>query len=922
LGDRSARHEIRINQRHGSAHECTIAVSRRIDRALRVSMSCLDEDTVVAFTAGRLALDEIPRVEAHAHACPSCRELVSLAFAAASMPPARQPEALPESTGGHQASPPGGAATLPRGTSFGRYTILEPIGRGAMGEVYAAFDAKLDRKVALKILHTRGQGPDAEGRGRLLREAKALAKLRHPNVVVVFDAGEVDDRVFLAMEYVEGQTLAAWLAERPRSHREILAVFVAAGRGLVAAHAAGLVHRDFKPQNVMVERNGDARVTDFGLARQADKAEPPTATEASILPADARDLRLTRTGELVGTPLYMAPEQFRTQRADARSDQFSFCVALYQALYGAHPFGGQKLLELASAVARGQVQPPPPRSTVPLRVRRILLRGLSPDPSARWQSMEALTAALSRDPAQQRRRWAAFGLIGAAAVAGVAALRAPRRPESICRGGPALLAGVWETNGPNTTATRRAATREAFLKTGIPGADDIWARAASVLDRYTVDWLRMYEDSCAATHLRGEQSAEVLDLRTACLQERRTRIKALTDVFLEANATVIDNAVTATAVLPSLDRCADVKLLRAVFPPPDRPEVRAHVESLRADLARVAALGDSGQCTLAAAAKAKVIATADQLGYAPMQAESRTVTTRVRACVPTDEYLGTLKRAVVFGLASHHDEAVAEAAITIAAIQANETPDIARAREWVDLAGAVLQGMSGSHAVLESWRLQALGYIYGKEGRGPEALDTLERARSLIEKTQGTRHLDYAIVLNNIGLTLVDMKRYADALDYYRRAIDLTAKVGRAEHAEVATWSLNMAEALNALHRHDEARAAAERTLAIWQRSGTSRVYRAIALTMLGEAVMEQGHPREAATRLREALDLFQDERLSPYAYEARFALARALWGSSGERRQALALARDASAGYQRLGNHPDELAQVNAWLRARPGAR
>jgi tetratricopeptide (TPR) repeat protein len=878
-------------------------------------MSCLDEDTVAAFVGGRLQRDEIARVEAHTRACSGCRELISLAFAAAPIPPAREPEVLRESTRGHQAPSPG-HATLPRGAAFGRYTILEPIGRGAMGEVYAAFDPELDRKVALKVLHVRGQGSDADGRGRLLREAKALAKLRHSNVVVVFEAGSFDDRVFLAMEYVEGQTLAAWLARRPRSHREIVDVFVAAGRGLAAAHAAGLVHRDFKPQNVMVDQDGGVRVTDFGLAREIDKADPPDTTAPNVAAGDARDIRLTRTGELVGTPLYMAPEQFRKQRADARSDQFSFCVALYQALYGAHPFGGQKLIELASAVTRGQVQPPP-RSAVPLRVRRILLRGLSADPSARWQSMEALTAALSRDAAQQRRRWAAFGLIGAAAIAGVAALRAPRTPESICHGGPALLAGVWEAIGPNTAATRRAATREAFLKTGIASAGDIWARAAGALDRYTADWLRMYEDSCAATHLRGEQSAEVLDLRTACLQERRARIKALTDVFLEANATVIDNAVSATGFLPSLDRCADVKLLRTVFPPPDRPEVRARVESLRADIARVAALGDSGQCTPATAAKAKVIAAADQLGYSPVQAEIRTVTTRVRACSTTDESLRTLKQAVVFGLASHHDEAVAEAAITIAAIQANDTPDVARAREWVDLAGAVLQGMSGSHAVLESWRLQAMAHIYGKEGKGREALDTYEKARALIEKTQGARHLDYAIVLNNIGVTLVDMKRYADALDYYRRAIDLTAEVGGAEHAEVATWLFNTAEALNALHRYDEARAAAERALAIWQHSGTSRTYRAIALTMLGEAVMGQGHPREAATRLREALDLFQDEKLSPYAYAARFALARALRGSSGARRQSLALAREASAGYQRLGNHPDELAEVTAWLRA-----
>ena len=195
------------------------------------------------------------------------------------------------------------AVTLSRGAAFGRYTVLDPIGHGPMSEVYAAYDPELDRKVALKILRDGGEGPEAPGRSRLLREAKAIAKLRHPNVVVVHEAGTLDERVFLAMEYVEGQTLAAWLADRTHGRQEILEVFIAAGHGVAAARAAGLVGRDFEPQNVMVGRDGSVRVMDFELA----------ATEPSeAAPAGPGDLA---------------------------ADQFSFCVALYQALYGAHPFG-------------------------------------------------------------------------------------------------------------------------------------------------------------------------------------------------------------------------------------------------------------------------------------------------------------------------------------------------------------------------------------------------------------------------------------------------------------------------------------------------------------------------------------------------------------------------------------------------------
>jgi len=248
-----------------------------------------------------------------------------------------------------------------RGASIGRYLVLDHVGSGGMGDVFAAYDPELDRKIALKLLRAEGEARGERGRGRLLREAKAIAKLSHPNVVVVYDAGTYDDRVFVAMEFVEGQTLAAWLAERPRAAREILTVFEAAARGLSAAHAAGLVHRDFKPQNVMVGAGGKVRVMDFGLARPIAAEEAPrdgAPVAAKVAPLDS-GAPLTLTGELLGTPLYMAPEQFQGLRTDARTDQFSFCVALYQALYGAHPFRAHALTHLMSDVLVGAVQPAP-----------------------------------------------------------------------------------------------------------------------------------------------------------------------------------------------------------------------------------------------------------------------------------------------------------------------------------------------------------------------------------------------------------------------------------------------------------------------------------------------------------------------------------------------------------------------------------
>jgi tetratricopeptide (TPR) repeat protein len=887
-------------------------------------MSCLSEETIIAFVGARLRPQDVERVEAHTGSCAACRELLSLAIQAAPAPNISDRLILdsPEST---LAAPPPDDGVLARGTAFGRYSVLGPIGRGAMGEVYAAYDPELDRKVALKILHARGDTPDGRSRSRLLREAKAIAKLRHPNVVVVHDAGSVEGRVFLAMEYVDGQTLGAWLGERTRSQREILDVFVGAGRGLGAAHAAGLVHRDFKPQNVMVGKDGSVRVTDFGLARQI--GAPAAAPEASdddaavhaggAAPPQSNDaaIPITRTGELIGTPMYMAPEQLKTRWADARTDQFSFCVALYQALYGMHPFFGGKLVDITAAVAAGRVQPPPPKSTVPPWLRRILLRGLSVDPAARWESMEALTLALARDPARQRRRWLGAVALLVALIAGVVAVRAPRSAESMCRGGADRLAGIWETAAePPSRGSRRAATRAAFERLGGAVAVGSWERAGRPLDRYAAAWVRMYEDACVATNVRGEQSAEVLDLRMACLQEQLGRVKALTTVFLEPNGTVIENAVAAAGALPTLDRCADVNLLRAVMPPPDEPKARERLEALRPELARVRALATSGQCSAAATAERKLIADAEALGYLPFLVDSLLATFRSPGCAH-ENILQNAKRAVLIGLKSHHHEAAAEAAIHLGQAMADDTANAGRARDWLDVGSAIMEGMGNANPQLESWRVQALAIVNAKEGNSEKAFEAFKQALALIEKVQGVDHADYANIHNNIGVFLLESGRYDEALTYLERAARLAAGSIGPEHSVVALSVFNSAEALNRLHRYNEARSAAERALAIWRRNGASPYFVAAALTMLGEALVGQGNSREAAARAAEAVQLYGNDLSTSYPHEARFVLARALWSSPADRPRALELAREAGAGYRRAGKLPADVAKVDAWL-------
>jgi len=378
-----------------------------------VEQECLSEGTVIEFVDGVISPAARGVVEAHLAACLECSELITAAAAA-----------LREGTQPLGPLGPRRANQLPAGSRVGRYQILDRVGRGGMGDVYAAYHPDLDRRIALKVVHESGSAV-VDRQARLLREARAIARLQHPNVVAVYDAGTVADRVYVAMEFVEGLTIDRWLAATKRTWREILRVFAAAGRGLSAAHAARLVHRDFKPQNVMIARDGSVRVMDFGLARLTAEAAssapgpappPPSNGEPAATPAT-----VTQAGAIVGTPAYMSPEQFRGDPADARSDQFSFCVALYEALHGVRPFRGDHLLSLTMSVTEGELRPAEgtAKHVVPVWIRRALTRGLRRDPAARFASMQALIDRLEDDPAVRRQRFLGGAAIAAVVVASI-----------------------------------------------------------------------------------------------------------------------------------------------------------------------------------------------------------------------------------------------------------------------------------------------------------------------------------------------------------------------------------------------------------------------------------------------------------------------------------------------------------------------
>jgi eukaryotic-like serine/threonine-protein kinase len=474
-----------------------------------------------------------------------------------------------------------------RGTNIGRYVVLDRVGSGGMGVVYAAYDSDLDRKVALKFLHAGRVDRSGLPEMRLLREAQAMARLSHPNVVAVYEVGAFEEQVFLAMEFVDGTDLRGWLAQEARTKAEILQVFRGAGSGLAAAHAAGIIHRDFKPGNLLIDQGGRPRVTDFGISRAAPTDEDVKEEGTSPPPVGSLlDAPLTRTGTIHGTPAYMAPEQHGREPADARSDQFSFCVALYEALLGVHPFRGDSDAELVANLRSGEVRRPPPRGAVPRWCRTVLLRGLRSRPEERYPSMDALLSELERSPARRRRINLALVALAIAGLVLFGFALAGGPAEDRCSGGQAEFAAVW--NGGVA-----ARLQSAFATTGRSHAASSGGRVVARFDSYGRDWTAMHRSICQAT-ARGEQSADLLDRRMVCLTRRLGQVGTLSDLFInQVDREVVDRAIDLVNGLDPVRACADSAALLQQIGPPADPDRRARVMALerqvdRADMERLA----------------------------------------------------------------------------------------------------------------------------------------------------------------------------------------------------------------------------------------------------------------------------------------------------------------------------------------------
>ena len=847
------------------------------------------------------------------------------------------------------ACPVGAGAALGPGTVIGHYEIDGRLGAGGMGIVYAAHDRDLDRKVALKFLHDQAS---ADRRARLKREAQAMARIAHPNVIVVHEVGTHQGHIFIAMEHVDGCTLREWCA-RQRSHGEIVEVFASAGRGLAAAHSAGLVHRDFKPENVLVGDDGRVLVADFGLASLSDRDFNTRLGDDELLTPTVTSSQLTRTGARMGTPFYMAPEQHRGQ-GSAASDQFGFCVALYEALYGERPFTGANYAELVANVSKGEIPAPRDDDRVPRWLRTLVVRGLATAPDDRHLSMAALVDALARDPAPARRRRCTTAAIAVAMV--VASLFAvwalmhsqPAAPQR-CEGAYRQMLGVWD-------APTRARIRAIFAASGRPYAVDTYARVAALVDAYVDSWVTMHNGVCTAPRRAGELSTELFDLRMACLDRRRHELLTATTLWgATPDPEVVDRAVAMAGALIAVDGCADAVALTSTVAPPSDPVVRERVADWRRSLAVARVHQTAGQYGAGIELVRALLLEVGKDGFAPLRAEalllrgeleeqnrdpaSAEVTlleaARVAAGARHDEVAAAawLKLVAVVGhrLARHQEGAgliaAAEAAVERAGgspqlraklhmskgYVANTRGDYEQARVEFGRAIELIEASAGADALAVASPINDIGTAWWRLGDYEQAGAAFTRALTIWERTLGPEHPNVAAVVNNLGLLATSHGEYEQASVHFERSIAIKEKVLGERHRALASTLINLGQAQHGLERLAAARASYTRAMGILEETlGGDHPHVGIALLNLGEVEQDEGRFADARAHCQRAQTIWAAQLPAnhPYFANGDSCVGRSLFGL-GRPRAAVAPLERALVALDNKAGDPTALAGV-----------
>jgi tetratricopeptide (TPR) repeat protein/predicted Ser/Thr protein kinase len=741
------------------------------------------------------------------------------------------------------------------GSVVGRHVVLQTLGAGGMGVVHAAYDPELDRKVALKLLLP-GTGGDT-GRLRLLREAQALARLSHPNVVGIHDVGTVGEQVWLAMEFVQGRTLRQWLAT-PRRWPEVLEVLRKAGEGLAAAHAADLLHRDFKPDNVMVGDDGRVRVMDFGLARASSGSSvSESATEPSPPspePRTGRASSVTRVGALVGTPGYMAPEQLGGKELSAAADQFAFCVTLWEALYGERPFSGDTSMALVANVLEGKLRSPTRSRGIPSWLRRVCERGLSVEPAQRWPSMGALldTLAKGRKRATARKGLAAVGVLAVLGAGWQANARWDLAERTAtCEASGDEVAVAWN-------AEREQALRDALVATELRYAATTADKLVPLLEQRAVAWREARVEACLDTSVRKRWSAELLDRSLWCLDERRMELESLVDELIAADEVVVRHAVDAAAGLSSVEPCRDAKTLETVSPPPQ--EAREALRAVRVDVVRAHNLERSGRYAQGLPLARDALARAEALGWPPLTAAARLrlggLLDRTGAYPEAEAELERTYFDASKGVAP---EVAFHAAVVLAYVVGVSTARHVEGRRWARLADVALEDVPDGQHLHRAALLGTFATIDKKAGALDEAKAFLEQAIALQEATLGSQHPDLVGNLNVLANVHYAAGNYPEATVHYERAIAISHETLGPEHPYLAFDLNNLSNVHYATGNYAEAQTLLERALAIWEATlGPEHPYVASSLVNLSNVHLATGNYAEAQALLERALAIWE----------------------------------------------------------------
>ena len=787
---------------------------------------CPEEAELSRFVTRVLPATMAASIENHLADCDECRNLV-FALASADVSSATD--------------------TAEPAERIGRFEVLDLVGRGAMGAVYRARDPELARLVAIKVRHSHGK-LDVEQEDRIRREAQALARLADPNVVGVFEAGVFEGKAFVVMEYVNGETLQAWMASTTatRSASQVIAMLVQAGRGLAAAHAAGLVHRDFKPSNVLVSRAQIAKVGDFGLVRVDDA--PDTSSQDNA----RGDVMLTMSGALLGTPAYMSPEQLAGDVATEASDQFSFCVALYEALYGERPFRGTTLPALRAAMTGAVPFPATPR--VPANVKAALARGLAIDPARRFASMRSLLDVLEERP---RRAWPI--VVGAAALAAAGATTvwaSTRASEDPCAGADHHIASVWNQ-------ASKDAISEKMLATKLPYARDAWTAVERTIDAYAATWTHERRSACMATRVHHEQPESVLALRTGCLDERLAELRTFAAALAAADGAVVARSVRAASQLGAIAPCGDVRTLS---------ESRAssivtapRTQALRDELARASSLANVGKADEAIERLRSVLAAAQREGQFAIEAGALVDLAKLEFRRDRDPAAAerALERALLVADRAHDDYLRARAYTVLLFIVGVVQSRFDDGDRIFERGQAVLGRLVGAE-VREAQLLGNRGQFLLFKGEHATAEKMLRGAAAVIEKNLSPDHVELGAVYAMLSEVTMRIGNQAEGLALAQRAYEIDKKNYGPSHPETAKSAFNVAMALQAMGQRAEATQRIREVIATLEAAlGPDHVDLATAVDAYGTLLRKDERPADAEKQHRRALAL-REKHLGP----------------------------------------------------------